>query len=282
MKKVAFFQSGVIGNILVAGFIWIYDIFIKPAVYRPEDFDNFFNKQGFNSPVLGFALLTALIAESVALVFVHIHISQKQYKKMIDPDAVSDVNAVKRKSGKDGTKGERLFVVFTLLHTVMCVLGTMIMLGAFNLTPKSNELVSVGVVTLMILRELVLWVLVINSFEPPLKKPPELFRGSRIVATVLLTYFCCVMYTVIWNPLVPGFIDMIKMYAHIQDVMNLIAAIIGAVCFILLCFIMYMPIRLGFYWEESMVERTPQEKRAFYYSIAITVLSALIPKGAQG
>ena len=284
MKRMAFLQSGVIGNILVAGFIWIYDIFIKPSVFKPEDVSVYLTMEGFDSPGVGFAVMAALILETVALGFAYIHIRQKQYDRTLDPEYVRK-HPKKKDKDKDkdkDDKGQNFFFLLTIMHTAMSVLGAMIMLSAFNLTPEHNDLGFVGVVTLVVIRELIVWVLVINSSDDPATKPAKLFPGSRLATTLMLTFYCCVMYTVIWEPLVPNFVDILKMFTDIQDALTAIGAIVGGAAVILLCFVMYLPIRLGFYWEESLIERTPEEKRWFYSTIAITVLSALIPKGVQG
>ncbi|MBN1696974.1 MAG: hypothetical protein JW881_05645 [Spirochaetales bacterium] len=247
-----FFLYALCYELLIGKHLQAYSL---PLEYHPSP--------GCEEILIGVILLAAFISETIGIA-----VKSRSIRSLLSsPDG-----------GLYKTPLEGYFapiILMNIFHLVGAGFVCFVMLAGFGIAPDSFA--GMAVFILVFLRGLYIGYLTLlapsdMSGENITVSPPAMFIGN-----FFLTLWGCVGYTVVWESLGNAF----RGYFLRKDIFtgagNIVQCIFVLAGVTIACFLLFIPVRLGFYFEELVSTRNKQEKRNLIVSLFIAVCGAMLP-----
>lgn len=256
-------RSGIIFNIIFIFYAWLYELLLKNVIadYSATIFFKL-DMQKTNITV-GFILFFAFIAETVAIFM----------KSRYIHSVLSSSEGGLYKTPLAGYFAP--IIMLNIFHLIGAGFVCVLMLYGFGIAWDS----AIGMIVLLILfvRALFLGYLTLLAPSDRNYSGKDITYFKRLLSNLLLTVWGCIGYTVVWE----NFGNLFKGYFMRPDIFSTPLSIIQFIIFLIgvliICFLLFIPIRMGFYVEEMILLKNNTEKRILNISLMLAVISAIFP-----
>jgi hypothetical protein len=255
--------SGILFNLIFIVYAWLYELSFKTVLadYTPGVLFQAGPRK--TNILIGCILLIAFIAETIGIFLKSRHIRSV----LSSPEG-----------GLYKTPLEGYFppvILLNLFHLIGAGFIFIIMLNAFGISWESFA----GMILLFILFLHALYLGYLTLLAPSDRdyKGKPVTVPWQLLSTFLLSVWGCLGYTIVWE----NFGEMFKGYFSRPDIfsspLSIIQFLFVIVGVIIMCFLFFIPTRMGFYIEEMVLLKNTGEKKILILSLVFAVMSAIFP-----